>query len=156
MKNHVLRPLFVVIGVVAIILVARHLMVPADFGVHGKSFTYGFHRKSNIDEWKAFTLKYKDSAYCQECHEEQYEQNQASVHKTIQCENCHGPALNHPEDPEALEIDKSRALCLRCHSALPYPGSQRGDLPGIDPSEHNIDSECSECHNPHNPDLEQM
>lgn len=156
MKNHVLRPLWVVLAVIALTLVARHFMVPSDFGVNGESFTYNFHRLSNIDEWKAFPIKYKNKDYCNECHEENYKENQESAHSTVECENCHGPALDHPEEPEALEIDRSRALCLRCHAALAYPGSQRGDLPGIDPEEHNIDSKCSECHNPHNPDLEQM
>ena len=32
----------------------------------------------------------------------------------------------------------------------------KGDIIGIDPEEHNTDSECIECHNPHNPDLEDM
>ena len=33
MKNHVLRPLFVFIGIVVLVLVARYLYVPKDFGV---------------------------------------------------------------------------------------------------------------------------
>jgi hypothetical protein len=156
MKNHVLRPLWVVLAAIALILVVRHFMVPDDFGVHGESFTYNFHRLSNIDEWNAFPLKYKDRAYCNECHEDKFQENQASAHGIVQCENCHGAALDHPDDPEALEIDRSRDLCLRCHTALAYPGSQRNDIPGIDPEMHNTDDKCSECHNPHNPDLEQM
>ena len=49
MKNHVLRPLFMSIAVVALILIARAIVVPDDFGVHGqrpdgKNFTYGFYR----------------------------------------------------------------------------------------------------------------
>lgn len=43
---HVWRPLFVVLGIVALILVARQVIVPKDFGVYGKSYTYGWHRKS--------------------------------------------------------------------------------------------------------------
>ena len=156
MKNHVLRPLWVVLVTIALILVARHFMVPDDFGVQGESFTYNYHRLSNVDEWKDFKVKYKGREYCQECHEENVVENNSSQHSTIQCENCHGPAIDHPDDPESLTIDTSRGLCLRCHTYLAYPGSQRGDLPGIDPEEHNVDTKCSECHNPHNPDLEQM
>ena len=132
-------------------------MVPDDFGIQeGESFTYNFYRKGNLEDWKAFPVKYKSSEYCNECHDEKYKENQESAHGVVECENCHGPALDHPENPETLEIDRSRALCLRCHALLAYPGSQRNDLPGIDPEDHNDDTECSECHNPHNPDLEQM
>ena len=33
MKNHVLRPLFVFISIVVLILLARYLYVPKDFGI---------------------------------------------------------------------------------------------------------------------------
>lgn len=157
MKNHVLRPLFVVIAGVALLLTVRHFMVPADFGVaDGGNFTYNFHRQSATDDWKDFKVKYQGRDYCQECHEENVESILASPHADIQCENCHGPAIDHPDNPEALVIDTGRAQCLRCHAYLPYPTSQRADLPGIDPHEHNIDENCVDCHNPHNPDLENM
>jgi len=132
------------------------MMVPADFGVNGRNFTYGFHRKGNIDDWKNFKIKYKDKEYCRECHEEKVEENLSSPHAIIECENCHGPAVDHPDDPEYLEIITERKLCLRCHTALPYPTSQRAEILGIDPEEHNTGSDCVECHNPHNPDLENM
>ena len=154
MKNHVLRPLWVAIGFIALILIVRHFMMPEDFGVHGRNFTYGFHRRSNIDEWKAFPVKYRGSEFCVDCHDDKVEENMASQHNIIQCENCHGPALDHPDDPPSLNVDRSRALCLRCHADLPYPNSLRSKLKGIDPQEHNPESECAECHNPHNPDLE--
>jgi len=35
MKWHVLRPLWVAIGLIATIFVARAFMVPDDFGIHG-------------------------------------------------------------------------------------------------------------------------
>lgn len=156
MKTHVLRPLFVAIAGVALLLTARHFYVPDDFGVNGKNFTFGFYRKGNLEDWKAVPVKYKGKQYCAECHEEQYEGNMASKHQMIQCENCHGPALNHPDEPEKLTVDKSRDLCIRCHSKLAYPNTARGEINGIDPEEHNTESVCSECHNPHKPSLEDM
>lgn len=156
MKNHVLRPLWVAIGFVALILLVRHLMVPPDFGVHGKNFTYGFYRQSNVDEWKAFPVKYQGSELCVECHDDKVEAQMSSKHNIIQCENCHGPALDHPDDPETLIVDRSRALCLRCHTYLPYPNSLRSTLKGISPQDHNPDSECADCHDPHKPDLEAL
>ncbi len=156
MQNHVLRPLWVAIGFVALILLIRYFVVPEDFGVNGRNFTYGFHRLSNIDEWKEFPVKYQGSEYCFDCHTENADMLSTSKHNIIQCENCHGPARNHPDDPETLTIDRSRELCQRCHTYLPYPNSLRSKLKGIDPADHNPGIECVECHNPHKPDLEGM
>jgi len=138
---------------VGIILLARPLVVPSDFGTGERGFMYGYHRKSNEDEWKAFKVKYRTKEYCKDCHQENYESSMSSKHNAIQCENCHGPAVDHPEEPAKLVIDKSRAQCLRCHSYLPYEQSHRSKIKGIDPKEHNPDMECSMCHNPHKPNL---
>lgn len=154
MKNHVLRPLWLALAAIALLLVARYLMVPDDFGVNGHSFTYGFHRLSNVAEWQNFPAKYQKKGYCQDCHEDKVSENSASLHRNIQCENCHGPALAHPDKPEKLTVDRSRELCLRCHSILAYPSSQRGRLKGVDPDRHNPGEPCADCHNPHHPDQE--
>ena len=151
MKNHVLRPLFVVIGGVAIILLVRAVYVPADFGVQDRGYMYGWHRKGNEEDWKNFKVKYQGKEYCKDCHSDKYTSINKTPHRIIQCENCHGPAIDHPSDPPKLTIDKSRALCLRCHYPLPYPTSGRAKIRGIDPAVHNPDAECSTCHNPHNP-----
>jgi len=155
-KNHVWRPLFVVIGIVVLILLFRAVYVPDDFGSQERGYTFGFHRLSNEQEWQEYPAKYKDSAYCNECHDDKVASLEMSQHGMIPCENCHGAAMNHPEDPEKLTIDRSRDLCIRCHSALYMPSSGRNDIPGIDPELHNPEYGCSECHNPHNPSLEEM
>ncbi|VAX31637.1 hypothetical protein MNBD_NITROSPIRAE02-1530 [hydrothermal vent metagenome] len=154
MSSHVLRPLWVVIGVVALILVARYLVVPSDFGIQERGFMYGYHRKSNEADWKAFKVKYQTRKYCKDCHSDKYGSIMSSKHKIIQCENCHGPAIDHPEDPAKLVVNKSRSLCIRCHAQLLYPRTQRAKIKGINPEEHNAGLECSMCHNPHKPDME--
>lgn len=157
MKSHVFRPLFVVIGLVVIILIARLFIVPDDFKVWERGYMYGWHRKANEEEWKAFKAKYKfNSEYCKTCHAEQYDKLIYSPHSIINCENCHGPALEHPSNPSRLHIDRSRQQCLRCHCRLAYPTSNRKNIKGIDPNAHNPDIECSMCHNPHNPDLRSL
>jgi hypothetical protein len=156
MKKHVFLPLLVVTICVTLLLIARNMVVPSDFGVNGENFTFGFFRLSSIDDWKNFKVKYRGRDYCQECHEEKVEEILNSPHAVIQCENCHGPAIDHPEDPEVLPIETSRLLCRRCHAFLPYPQSNRADMPAINPEEHNPGENCVECHNPHNPDLEGM
>ena len=156
MKKHVWRPLYVVLGIVALILLFRMIYVPADFGAHERGYTYGFHRLSNEGEWKAFPEKYKDSSYCNGCHEEKFQEWTTAAHGNIPCENCHGAAFAHPDQPAKLTIDRSRSQCLRCHAKLYMPTSGRNDLPGIDPERHNPSANCVECHNPHNPSLEEM
>ena len=156
MKKHVLRPLWVALAAVALVLIIRYYTVPEDFGVHGRNFTYGYFRKGAIDDWQAVSVKYRGKEYCNECHDDKFTENMDSRHSTLECESCHGPALEHPDNPETLDIDRSRNLCLRCHLKLDYPASPRGALPGIDAGAHNAGLECSECHNPHRPALEDM
>ncbi len=151
MKNHVFRPLFVVIGMVILILLARMVFVPKDFGIQERGFMYGWHRKGNEEDWKNFKVKYQGKEYCKDCHSDKYDSINKTPHRIIQCENCHGPAIDHPSDPPKLTIDRSRALCLRCHFPLPYPTSGRANIRSIDPEKHNPGIECSTCHNPHNP-----
>lgn len=152
MKNHVLRPLWVAIGLVAVVLVARHFMVPSDFGVHGDSFTYNFYRLSNVQEWKDFPVKYLGQERCARCHDDKAEEHAGAKHAAIECENCHGPGVDHPRTIKKLPVDGSREQCLRCHQSLPYPSSQRMALPAIDGEEHKPTRECRMCHNPHRPD----
>ena len=92
-----------------------------------------------------------DVEYCKGCHEDKVTSLQSSPHTIIPCEDCHGPAMDHPDNPPKLTIDKSREMCLRCHAFLPYPTSGRAVINGIDPEKHNPGVECVSCHNPHNP-----
>ncbi|HXX57388.1 MAG TPA: cytochrome c3 family protein [Thermodesulfovibrionales bacterium] len=156
MKSHVWRPLFVVIGFVVLILIAREFVVPKDFGIQERGYMYGMHRKSNEEEWKALPAKYRSKEYCKDCHNDKYASIMQTPHAIIQCENCHGPAIEHPSDPPKLSIDKNRAQCLRCHYPLPYPTSGRANIRGVDPDKHNPGIECVMCHNPHKPKLEGM
>lgn len=136
------------------ILIVRQFIVPQDFGIGERGYMYGLHRKSNEEDWKAVTVKYRSADYCKDCHSDNYTSIMRTPHAIIQCENCHGPALDHPSAPQKLHIDRSRAQCLRCHYPLPYPTSGRANIRGIDPEKHNPDIECVMCHNPHKPNLE--
>ena len=156
MKNHVLRPLWVAIALVASILVIRQFLVPEDFGVHGDSFTYNFYRLGNVQEWKDFKVKYQGRERCARCHDENTAEIAGSKHAAMQCENCHGPGVDHPKQVKKLPVNTSRDLCLRCHHKLEYPGSQRASLPGVNGEKHMKKRECSKCHNPHHPNLEDM
>jgi hypothetical protein len=151
MKNHVWRPLYLALILVAAGFMARYFLVPADFGVHERGYMYGWHRKSNEAEWQSVSVKYKTTKVCIPCHKDKYTDIKDSPHGSISCENCHGPNLDHPKNPLALEINRSRSLCLRCHAKLPYKGTLRGSFKGIAPESHYPEAECMMCHYPHDP-----
>jgi hypothetical protein len=151
MKSHVWRPLYVVIALVVLILLVRMVMVPEDFGVGERGYMYGWHRAANEQEWKDFKVKYRGRDYCYTCHPDKVELIATTPHIVIQCENCHGPAVDHPEDPPKLAVNTSREQCLRCHAYLPYDTSGRAMIRGIDDEKHNPGVECVGCHNPHKP-----
>lgn len=151
MKNHVWRPLYLALLLVAAGVVASFFLVPADFGVHERGYMYGWHRKANETEWLAVPIKYRTAAACTPCHRDKYDDIKNSPHGTISCENCHGPLLGHPQNQPAMEIDRSRALCLRCHAKLHYKNTLRGSFKGINPETHYPQAECMMCHYPHNP-----
>ena len=155
MKNHIWRPVIVVVGIVILILVARVFYVPKDFGVYERGYMYSWHEKSNEQFWRDFRIKYQGKEYCKDCHSDKYESINKTPHKIIPCEDCHGPAIDHPSETRPkLEIDKSRELCYRCHVKLQYPTSGRAQIKGFaDPEKHNPGMECVMCHNPHNPKL---
>ncbi len=151
MKSHVWRPLYVVLVIVALVLVARTVLVPADFGIGSRGYMYGWHRAGNEQQWKDVKVKYKTAQYCVNCHRGKYDEIRLSPHAAIGCENCHGPALGHPEDPKTLTIDRSRELCARCHFRLEYATSGRGKIRGINPKTHHPELDCVTCHWPHDP-----
>jgi len=114
MKNHVWRPLFAVIGIIILILLARMVMVPKDFGVHERGYMYGWHRRGNEEDWKKIKVKYQGKEYCRDCHPDKYDSINKTPHRIIQCENCHGPASDaasdHYSDQRSkLTIDRSIA-----------------------------------------------
>ena len=156
MRSHIWRPLYVVIGIVVLVLIVRQFVVPKEFGIHERGYMYGWHNKADENFWKEVKVKYRSSAYCKDCHSDKYSSIIKTPHAVIQCENCHGPAIDHPENPAKLAIDKSREQCLRCHSYLPYQQSNRSKIKGIDPERHNSGVECIMCHNPHKPSLNSL
>ena len=155
-SSHAWRPLLVFVAIVALLLTVRHFYVPNDFGVHERGYTYGWYRGLSVGDWKWLPIKYQGRESCAECHRKQVVSIRDMPHASIQCENCHGPALDHPSDPAKLTIDTTRELCLRCHASLPYPSSARGGLRSIDPATHNPGQPCVECHSPHQPTLDHL
>ncbi len=150
MKEYVWRPMYVVVLIAALSLAVRFFLLPHDFGVHEGGYKYGYYRLGNIAEWESRPALFRSADDCGDCHR-QSESLSASPHAFISCQNCHGPAAGHPEDPPTLAIDTGRDLCLRCHADLSYPAGGRDAVPGIDPLGHHPFRSCVGCHDPHHP-----
>ncbi len=125
-------------------LIARHFLIPESFG------QYGHYRGYALDENKAHDTKYVGEAICADCHDDMMELKVSDLHAEISCETCHGPGWKHIKEPTAgqFRIPESRDFCGTCHSINP---ARPDFIKQVDLSEHNIEANCIECHNPHAP-----
>ncbi len=112
---------------------------------------YGFHlekTEENTKEWASLPSQYVGPAICTNCHTEKYSLWAMGVHKTVSCENCHGPATAHLKTGAAEVLDTSRGLCALCHARLI---SRPSDFPQVDMNTMGGDAACITCHDPHDP-----
>ena len=107
-------------------------------------------REANQREWMSLTAVYADSSTCADCHGDIYQAWSTSAHGTVACENCHGPAQAHVENPiVSVSSDTSQQLCETCHAQL---AARPSAFPQVEPSEHYPpQSACLSCHLPHRP-----
>lgn len=116
-----------------------------------KSFyEFGHYRGDSVAEIAAQEPVFRTSAYCQACHSERHAQWSAASHKTVACETCHGPAVDHPQKGKLPIPADTRRLCSLCHERMPErPRTQ----PQMDLAQHGAGQQCAACHNPHAPKL---
>ena len=127
------------------LIVVRSLLIPATFG------DLGHYRAAAIPAIASLPIHYAGWQRCAECHEDEAAARNASFHKTLSCEICHGPALQHANDPDSMKpaIPRKRGeACLYCHNYLP---SRPTGFPQIIEPTHNPMKPCISCHNPHDP-----
>ncbi|MEW6071268.1 MAG: hypothetical protein AB1726_01560 [Planctomycetota bacterium] len=139
----------------------RVQLVPATFG------ELGTYRAAALAEIAAEQPLFQGRDACNECHEDIVDTVRKDTHRTVNCEDCHGPAQLHVayqmgEDDEGITAEmallpkeKDRALCLLCHRRL---RARPVSFPQIDPDEHvaflrrdGAAVDCVECHSPHEP-----
>jgi len=145
MPLHLRRLLLVFVVLLTLFIVAKKVLTPKSFG------QFGHYRGLALDEIKAHDAKYMGEKSCAECHEDFMDLKTGDMHTGLSCETCHGPGWKHIEDPAPgqLTIPEGRAFCLVCHSKNPArPADQ---ILQIYSDEHNTESNCIECHNPHAP-----
>ncbi len=145
--------LFAVLGIgLAVALLARCHAVPESFGERG--FYRGDARREAM---VARTPRLQGSDSCVECHKMQSKTNAKDVHRTVQCEDCHGPGDAHVKDPksENIVVNRERDACLVCHrmlSARPGPFAQvawKDHFKGMGVTDEK--TPCISCHDAHEP-----
>jgi hypothetical protein len=100
----------------------------------------------------AGVTKQANTVNCAMCHDDMAKLKSSGVHKPLECMTCHtGSADKHQGDPSANKMHKptEREFCGKCHGK--GIATAKGNIKQIDLKEHNTDSKCIECHNPHSP-----
>lgn len=144
MPKHIIRLILVLVGVLAVGLVAKWYFTVDSF------YKYGHYRANSVPEIAAQEPVFQTPRYCQSCHSARYAQWSANSHKTVICEVCHGAAKGHPQNGKLPIPTDTRKLCTLCHEAMPgRPSTQ----PQIDLAQHSGGQQCVICHNPHSPKI---
>lgn len=148
MPKHIVRLIILIVGGLAIGLIARWFFTVESF------YEYGHYRASAVPEIAAQEPVYKTARYCQTCHGDRHAQWSANNHKSVTCEICHGAAEGHPQKGKLPIPADTVKLCTLCHEAM--PGRPRTQ-PQIVVARHNPyvagGQQCTACHNPHAPKI---
>lgn len=142
--EQVKRLAILLVVLLAALFIARHFLIPHDFGTHGH------YRASAIDNIVAQPVEYAGQVACTDCHPDIVKTKSDGYHKSVACEVCHGPAAAHTKDPVAVQLPapRERGYCPLCHEFLP---SRPTGFPQIVSASHNPFKPCITCHNPHDP-----
>lgn len=167
MPKHILRLITLLVGVAILAVVGRFYLVPHSY------YRYGYYRGDAVAEIARDPPLYKGSRSCASCHRQIFNQWSASAHR-VQCEDCHGPAGEHPRmgapplpsKPDThqllmqeryriatgrMQIPTNTAhLCLQCHESIPgRPATQLQVIASV----HAGTQQCAACHDVHSPKM---
>jgi hypothetical protein len=150
--RHVFRALLVLVVIVIAISLGRGFLIPKSFGIHGP------YRHDNVAEQMAVRPPQHGGAQsCAECHAAQSGKRAEGSHRAVSCEVCHAPLALHVSSGKkaaAMAVDKSFALCARCHRKILGRPEQ---FPQVVLEQHVQGpiqgAVCLDCHDPHSPKL---
>jgi len=134
--QHVLWVACILLCVAGVALIVRARFVPPTFG------QFGTYRGASVQEIRDTPVKYHGVESCKSCHEEQGKEWSQFAHKSVACESCHGPGMDHAKpdvDPRPKILGtrelmaRSHDLCLSCHAKTP---GRRADFPQVDCVKH--------------------
>jgi predicted CXXCH cytochrome family protein len=145
--EHLFRLAAIFLAGVVVFLIARAVLVPADFGV------YGHYRASAADDERVRPVVHAGQRACAGCHGDIVEVKAAARHATIACESCHGPLAAHAEAPDTLKpaLPDMATLCVQCHAARTGKPTR---YPTVNVAEHSGGISCGSCHTSHDPRIQ--
>ena len=79
----------VIAGIAVLVLLLRFVVLPESL------FSAQPHQAAKVVREAANPVRYAGMATCRDCHEDEYGAKLAGAHRSIGCENCHGPAAAH-------------------------------------------------------------
>ena len=127
------------------VVVLRVIPTPAfleEFGFHSRNI------EKDTEEWASLPIQYVSSSICLDCHQDKYSIWEQGDHKTVNCENCHGPATAHLETSNFPQVNMEemggQAECATCHD----PHDPRAGMPPQVPHTLEGRTDCQVCHNP--------
>jgi hypothetical protein len=130
---------------VSLFMLLRHLLTPDTFG------EYGHYRGASLEENAKPEIHVSGQQACFACHQDIEDQKKEDVHSDIHCETCHGPGQKHVLSADKADILKpnGRDFCGSCHKL--NAAKKKDAINQVDLKKHNIEKNCIECHNPHQP-----
>ncbi len=159
-RSHIYRLLLLLLVLGAAFMLVRALAIPDSWDEQH------WFRRDALQTLSALPMRFGGNASCEasKCHEptKRHDAKLQALshgkHKTLACEVCHGPLLDHVEEGKKVEhaqISATNDLCLSCHRQLvsrPEKFAQFSetllyhellDVREITP--------CRACHDPHEP-----
>ena len=144
------RPATIIkIGIVA--LVASVVLGVGAFAAASLYSEYGaVKNEPNARAWAGLPPQFAGQAACTSCHELEAGIQDASIHRDVSCESCHGAQAAHSSSEEAartiLPGKPTADICVTCHAQV---AGRPAGFPQIDPAWHYSGDKCLRCHDPH-------
>ena len=142
---HIRRLMLAFAVFISIFLLVRHFLRPETFG------EYGPYRGAALIDNAQYEIHYSGQQACFECHQDIEDLKAQDVHSEIRCETCHGPGQKHvvSSDTTDIFVPAGREFCGLCHTM--NAARPKDAVFQIDIKEHNVEKNCTECHNAHQP-----
>jgi cytochrome c553 len=148
MPKHIVRLLLLLAALLFLAVIGRNYVLDSSY------YRFGDYRGDAVVEAAAGQPQFRGAAYCQACHADRHTEWNASVHRSVKCEVCHGPAREHPAAGPLPKPDDTIKLCTLCHEAMPgRPAAQPQIVVAEHPIKHDGALQCVTCHNPHSPKI---
>jgi hypothetical protein len=137
--------LAVIVGVTTVVLGAGAFAAASFYADYG-----AVRNVPNAEAWRGLSPRFAGAAACTSCHAAEAAAQDASIHRDVSCEDCHGPAAVHSTSTAAARATglgkPASGICVNCHGVAP---GRPAAFPQVDPAAHFSGGQCLRCHDPH-------